>query len=510
MTLFRLLLLIITLLIILKLFHKILVKRDIVEGITSGDKKNEMDALNSLYGTGIKLSPYSIKNSVSRPVPISPSLTAANARDIVLKAQYQGGLVAAQTNLHFLRIVQVPTRRTPPTMPTRPVGPIKPSLPSTSGSFIQRMRKMQSYQIQLTTYQVQSAIFNQRNNLYTQQMRIYNDTVKANNTAYDKARSIYDDYIRRRNDYNGRIAQFTQLISDTQTRINNYNCSLSAYKVALDDYNRLNDDGNYLNFRLKDLFIKSSFNSAFTGTCMNIDMIIFVLNRGCRYIDFEISKIDDVLYVSGDGLDKENSITLVDAIGSINKSLIGTDPLFINLRLIDPQNISFTDLQSALSSLTTARLRYDGRRIDDTTRISEVMNKCVVISDRDIKSSAGVSVVDMVVNENGICAYLNSEIQSLTPVGKDCESKRLTVVNPDIMRSGILSWLDPAELNLKLTVTNYRVNIIPYRFYLKSNELDSYEYIFNDNTHTIMQQKYLDTAFFEKMEKSMDQIGQNI
>ena len=503
MTLFRLLLLIITLLIISKLFHKILVKRNIVEGITSGDKKNEMDALNSLYGTGIKLSPYSIKNSVSRPVPISPSITAANVRDVALKAQYQVGLVAAQTNLHFLRIVQVPTRRTPPIKPIPPVAPIKPSPPSTSGSFFQRMIKMQSYQIQ-------SAVFDQRNNLYTQQMKVYNDTVNANNTAYDKARSIYDDYIRRRNDYNNRIAQFTQLISDTQTRINNFNCTVSAYKVALDDYNRLNDDDNYLNFRLKDLFIKSSFNSAFTGSCMNTDMIIFVLNRGCRYIDFEISKIDDVLYVSGDGLDKENSITLVDAIGSINKSLIGTDPLFINLRLIDPAAISYADLQSALSSLTTAKLRYNGRRIDDTTRISEVMNKCVVISDHNIKSSAGISVVDMVVNENGICAYLNSEIQSLAPVGKDCESKRLTVVNPDIMRSGILSWLDPAELNLKLTVTNYRVNIIPYRFYLKSNELDSYEYIFNDNSRTVIHLKYLDTAFFEKMEKSMDQIGQNI
>lgn len=36
--------------------------------------------------------------------------------------------------------------------------------------------------------------------------------------------------------------------------------------MALDDYNRINDDNNHLNFRLKDLAIKSSYNSAFTGT----------------------------------------------------------------------------------------------------------------------------------------------------------------------------------------------------------------------------------------------------
>ena len=57
---------------------------------------------------------------------------------------------------------------------------------------------------------------------------------------------------------------------------------------------------------------------------------------------------------------------------------------------------------------------------------------------------------------------------------------------------------------------NYKVNIIPHRFYLKSGELDAYEYIFNDNTHTMFQLKYLDKAFFEKMEKSMDLVKQNI
>ena len=138
MTLFRLLLLIITLLIILKLFHKILVKRNIIEGITSGDKKNEINALNSLYGTGIKLSPYSIKNSVSRPVPISPSDVAANVNDVALKTQYQAGLVAAQTNLHFLSIIPLPTRRTPPTKPTSHLiaAPKKPTAPSSWGGGI--------------------------------------------------------------------------------------------------------------------------------------------------------------------------------------------------------------------------------------------------------------------------------------------------------------------------------------------------------------------------------------
>ena len=40
MTIFRLLLIIITMILVLKLFHKILVKRNIMEGMTDVDKKN--------------------------------------------------------------------------------------------------------------------------------------------------------------------------------------------------------------------------------------------------------------------------------------------------------------------------------------------------------------------------------------------------------------------------------------------------------------------------------------
>lgn len=494
MTLFRLLLIIITLLIILKLFHKILVKRNIVEGITNIDKKNEMDKLNSVYGTGIKLSPYNLKNSADRPVPISPSVTAANVKDVALKAQYQASLVATETNMSFLPVIQPPPA--PPTPPASPTPPTKPGTNLTKKSSNEVKKQWEHYNTQAYNY-----------NFRKQSYKIVKLKFDANNKIYINKKALYDDYIKRRNDFNIKIAQYKQSITTVQTRINNYNNAVATYKMAFDDYTRINDDNNHLNFRLKDLAIKSSYNSAFTGTCMNTDMITFVLKRGCRYIDFEIRKIDDILYVSSDSLEKENSITLIDAIGSINKSLIGTDPLFINLRLKSPTTINYADLQAALSPLTKARLRYTGRSIDNTTRISEVMNKCVVISDHDIKSSTGVSVADMVINENSIRAYLNSEIKSLAPTG---ESNRLTVVYPNNMRSGLLSWLDPEEANMKLLVMNYKVNIIPHRFYLKSGELDAYEYIFNDNTHTMFQLKYLDKAFFEKMEKSMDKIGQNI
>ena len=463
MTIFRLLLIIITMILVLKLFHKILVKRNIMEGMTDIDKKNEYDKLNSLYGTGITLSPYNFKNSSVRPAPISSTDTANNANYIQNKTVYQANLDTVKTQLRNLTVIQPPV--------AAPIQPVKPN-----------QWWMQSiYNVQMITYQ--------------SLLSVYNNT-----------KSSYDSYITSRDNYNRTISQYEAVLVTIQTYINNYNNTAAAYQLALDDYNRLNDDSDHLNFRLKDLFIKSSYNSAFTGTCMNSQMIAFVLQRGCRYIDFEVIKIDGILYVSSDGLEKDNCITLGEAIGTINASLFGIDPLFINLRLVNPADILPAELQAALSSLTTAKLRYVGRRIDDTTRISEVQKQCIVICDyKDLSS-----VVDMVVNENGICSYLNSEIQSLAPVVKDCESRRLTVVNPDIMRSGVLSWLDPTELNLKLVVTSYRVNIIPFRFYLKTSELDEYEYIFDDNKRTIIQQKYLDTKFFEKMETAMDLVKQNI
>ena len=197
MTLFRLLLIIITLLIILKLFHKILVKRNIVEGITNIDKKNEMDKLNSVYGTGIKLSPYNLKNSADRPVPISPSVTAANVKDVALKAQYQASLVATETNMSFLPVIQPPPA--PPTPPASPTPPTKPGTNLTKKSSNEVKKQWEHYNTQAYNYNFRKQSYKIAKLKFDANNKIYINKYYTESKFKKRKKIIKKDFGKHRN-----------------------------------------------------------------------------------------------------------------------------------------------------------------------------------------------------------------------------------------------------------------------------------------------------------------------
>ena len=77
-----------------------------------------------------------------------------------------------------------------------------------------------------------------------------------------------------------------------------------------------NSNESYLLQPLKQFCIKGSYNSAVTGNYVNLDMIKYVLSRGCRYLDFEVFMIDSSLNVSyttdpkNNSLDTDNTLSL--------------------------------------------------------------------------------------------------------------------------------------------------------------------------------------------------------
>ena len=258
----------------------------------------------------------------------------------------------------------------------------------------------------------------------------------------------------------------------------------------------IKDNDKSRNHLLKDLFFKASYNSAFTGKNMNIDMVELVISRGCRYIDFEVHKTDGYLYVS--------SVRLVDILSIINKSLIGTDPLFINLRL-DSNIKSRTDFKGQIPE-NLRKLLYRGRQIDNTTRISEIQGKCVIITNINIPS-----ISNIVSNcDNSICSYDYSEIIQFAGTQS---SKNLTVVNPDNTR--ILSWFlggifnrvfNTNDANIEKLMNTYKTNIIPFQFYKtpKTSEFIFYETIFNDGNCTILPIKTLNSKYLAKLKNESD------
>lgn len=99
-------------------------------------------------------------------------------------------------------------------------------------------------------------------------------------------------------------------------------------------------------------FIKASWNTAYSGNFkMDISMVVQVLNRGCRFIDFEIYSVTDsssnlqnqpvVGFSSDAGSNYQTSSintlplydVLLNAITTSNSLIVKKDPLYIQLRI---------------------------------------------------------------------------------------------------------------------------------------------------------------------------------
>ena len=187
----------------------------------------------------------------------------------------------------------------------------------------------------------------------------------------------------------------------------------------------------FTNLPLKEYCIMGSYNSAITGKYVNLDMVKYVLSRGCRFLDFEVfyinnkksKDIDDlytpvvsyVLDKNFKNLETENSILLDKVLaaavanGFSSNSPNNGDPLFIQLR-IKPQRVdkseysSFSDnnayqdnfkknevlkraFYKAVAKSVDYALKsklYNGEVTKDT-KFADLMGKVVLIIDKTIE-----------------------------------------------------------------------------------------------------------------------------
>lgn len=484
---FRLLLVILIIIITFKLFYKLFERRNTIEGLSENDKRNEMSTIITSYGPELTLSQYRVKASIERPTDIPVSEYGEYTKDLNIQRGYNASLSSATYKIRVLPVVSTPATIQKPTSGPAPIR-------RTSRNRNTQKSYDREYNSQMTAY----------NAAYVSQMKAYDIAMQKYRSDMDR----YNAYIQLRDKHNADIAKFTQLLAEIKVKIDAHNAKIAAYKVAVDTYNRMNDDGEHLNYMLKHYFIKASYDSAFTGTCMNTEMITFVLKRGCRYLDLEIDRIDGVLYVCNKKVTKDTSIPLSNALSTIKSYFNAntTDPIFVNLRFKYPDSITYDAVR--MDILTLGDRKYTGRTIDGTTRIKEVLGKCIVISNFDKKKNDRYAV-DIVLNSSALISYFNSEAIYSMPLGKDYDTKRLTVVNPDTVMAfswfplSMFSWgFDPKDVDPRTLILKHGANIIPFRFNKRTPNLDSYERIFENET--IIPMKALTNARFDEMEKLGD------
>ena len=158
--------------------------------------------------------------------------------------------------------------------------------------------------------------------------------------------------------------------------------------LSISSYNSQND------LPLKELVVKSSANTGLTGNYMNLDMIKFVLMRGCRFLDFEVYSIDGtphIGYSTSDNvatLDSKNEIPLDDAFNTINNMAFQSqvpnqnDPLFIHLRIKSNNGEIYKKIAGIIKSNLSNKLYNED--IDGSTKISQLMGKYVILVDKSL------------------------------------------------------------------------------------------------------------------------------
>lgn len=258
---------------------------------------------------------------------------------------------------------------------------------------------------------------------------------------------------------------------------------------------------------LKEYAIKGSYNTAVTGKYVNLDMIRYVLSRGCRFVDFEVLFFNDKAVVSTTSdpnymvIDTENIIPLSSALSSTVSQAFSRpspnfkDPLFIHLRIKSKDAGVYKQIGKAVDFALKDKL-YKGV-VDQNTKMSDIMEKVVLIIDKTIdrdyrqhtKCPSGqsncYSLDDYISLESGTetlnnqnyTQILNEKTTSLTirddsTIGTDVQKYRLALPDKQTDNS--------KNPNIENVIMLHNIQIVPYRFYMKGNELDEYEELFND------------------------------
>ena len=269
---------------------------------------------------------------------------------------------------------------------------------------------------------------------------------------------------------------------------------------------------NYNNdLKLKDVCIKASCNSAFTGNYINKKMVKHLLLRGCRFLDFEIYNIDDIPYVgfsskeSPTSLDSQNKIMLSEILTVINEEAFRsptpntTDPCFIHMRVKTGTNNLYSSIASSINENIKNRL-YEGE-VSPFTPLKKLASKVVVIIDKSSSphydkypvcdSEPCMNLGKYVNIESGTPQFMNYRYsyimnQNINPVFSDengTDSKKLQLVLPDI-EGNMLGMLRNPEFNTLLK--DYGIQIICFNFYNQDVELANYEKMFGELRSTII------------------------
>ena len=263
----------------------------------------------------------------------------------------------------------------------------------------------------------------------------------------------------------------------------------------------------FANETLKQYIIKGAYNCALTGNYVTNEAIRYVLERGCRFLDFEVLYIDSKPVVSYT-LDKEyeiietdNSLLLDDALaaaistGFSQRSPNPNDPLFIHLRIKSKDKSVYKAIGKSVDFVLKDYL-YKGS-VNGETKVEDIMRKVVLLLDNridknykefalcgvsdhtcyDVSKYVNINSGTTTLSINQYSEVLNEQTINLTQ-GDNCdyctnvEKYRMAV--PDTIQR-------TSNPELKELFVEHGIQIVPLQFYQPDEYLEQYEEFFNEH-----------------------------
>uniref|UniRef100_A0A6C0DBK4 Phosphatidylinositol-specific phospholipase C X domain-containing protein n=1 Tax=viral metagenome TaxID=1070528 RepID=A0A6C0DBK4_9ZZZZ len=291
------------------------------------------------------------------------------------------------------------------------------------------------------------------------------------------------------------------------------NSDLNKLKDKIIKINMNSLPTTYHSLPLMDFCIKGSYNSAYTGKYINIDMLIYQLSRGCRFFDFEVFYIEnpesrifspqvaystDANFVS---MDCENSILLDNVLSALISNCFSTqnapnnkDPLFINLRIKSNNDKVYKAVASSVDYTIKNKL-YTGK-ITKNTPMKDLMGKIVLCIDKTVnykyKDYTNCNQDDKTCynlknytniesgSENMVLnRYINVLNQKNVKLMIKDNNLNTNVENMNLVLPDTIPENAPNP-EIQQFIMDYGCQIVPFKFYQKDEGLYKYEEFFND------------------------------
>ena len=252
--------------------------------------------------------------------------------------------------------------------------------------------------------------------------------------------------------------------------------------------------------------IKSASNASYTGGYMNLNMIKYVLSRGCRFLDFEVymkDKIPIVAY-STNKYDLETftsnapAVSLSGVFSTIMSNAFTdtspnpSDPLFIHLRIKTHDTTAYSTIAKSIKSGLGRKLYTfsDGKaaHVNLDTQLHSLMGKIILIVDKlsspgfdnispsvsdDIDYISLASVTNMISNTESIRTYQQKDLtfQPINP--PDPAVYLFRIVFPDL---GFFE--NTYNSDSMYLIKNYGAQVVAQAFYVRDSNLKIYEDFF--------------------------------